>query len=77
MDEGVRVAIVGNPLEVDVAKPSSGLSGAAGKPCPVRVIVVIEFAVRLPDVPGRDNRVVQAAPMDAPTHADGAVELLS
>ena len=77
MDDGVGVAVVGDSLEVDVAKPSSGLSRAAGKPCPVCVIVEIKFAVRLPDVPGSDNGVVQAAPMDAPTRADGAVELLS
>jgi hypothetical protein len=75
MYDWIGVAVVYYPLEVDIPKPPGGFPGAVGKPCPVCVVVVIDLPVRLPDVPGSDNGVVQATPMDAPLGADRAVEL--
>src|SRR6202030_2454986 len=55
----VGVAVVDDPLEVDIAQPSGGLAGAIGEPCPICVVVAIDLSVRLPDVPRGDNGVVQ------------------
>ena len=76
MYDRVGVSIVGDALEIDIPKPPRRLSGVVGKPMPVIVRVEVGLAVRLDDVAGRDDSVVEAAPMNAAMWADRAVELL-
>ena len=76
MDDRLAVPVVDDAFEVDIAEPMSCLPGALGKPFPIIIGVAVGLAVWLDNAAGRDEKVVDAAPMDTPKVADGGAELL-
>ena len=75
VDERLGVAIIGDALEVDITQPACALPCCVDEPRPVVVIVDINVAVRLHEVAGGNEYIMQSAPMDTPPLADGTVEL--
>ena len=75
MDDRFGIAAVDNAVEVDMAQPAGGLAGIADEPCPVCVVVAIDLAVRLADIAGSDDGIVQATPVDPPIRPDPTLKL--
>ena len=73
-DDRLVVALVDNPLEWEIAEPTS-LLGRLAHPKPIIICVAIERAIRLPHVAGLDQRIMQTTKMDALAGAEGFLDL--
>jgi len=75
VDDRIGIPIIDDALETDVPKPPRCFSGAFGKPKPVIGRIAVRLAVRLDDVAGRNDGIVQPAPMNATMRANGPFKL--
>ena len=55
MNRWLRVAVVDDPLEVDIAQPPGRFAGGSGEPFPIFIGVSINLAIWLSDVCGGNN----------------------